>query len=444
MISETMDMKSGMRRRVAPWWVTASALVVALSACDGLLDVQDPDRFTTDDVDQALPAVAAGVEGDLYTAIDQFVIYQGLFSDELQHTGTWSGYDDIDHGRVRFANAGSHEAVFQQLLQARWFAGDSEARFERVLGESEAAVSQLTAQVRGAGAMAQLLLGQAYCEAPSGPSEAAVSDSEILQAAVQRFTDAIQTAQASGSDDWVTTAYAGRARANLLLGNYAEAASDAAQVPDGWVKYAQFSTNSTRQDNDVVQLITAGQNRAAGLREKWWADVDTDANALRDPWTGESDQRIAILFDGSIGVDGVTDHYSQWKYQALDSDIPFFDSEEMRLIEAEAALRGGDLTSAMAIMNSLRAAAGLSDLPATSDTDVVWDYLVHERFAETFMEGQRATDLWRLDLVREVFAALNDSERPADRPTKFPMDEDEARDNPNIEAAASARCLPMS
>ena len=400
MISDKTMTQIGTRSRVAPGWVTASALVLALSACDGLLDVQDPDRFTTDDVDQALDAVAAGVEGDLYTAMDQYVIYQGLFSDELQHTGTWSGYDDIDHGRVRFANAGSHEAVFQQLLQARWFAGDSEARFERVMGEAEAAMSQLTAQVRGAGAMAQLLLGQAYCEAPSGPSEAAVSDNEILQAAVQRFTDAIQTAQASGADDWVTTAYAGRARANLLLGNYAEAASDAAQVPDGWAKEAQFSTNSTRQDNDVVQLITAGQNRAAGIREKWWADVDTDANALRDPWTGEPDQRIAILFDGSIGVDGVTDHYSQWKYQALDADIPFFDSEEMRLIEAEAALRGGDLTSAMDIMNSLRAAAGLSDLPATSDTDVVWDYLVHERFAETFMEGQRATDLWRLDMVR--------------------------------------------
>lgn len=427
-------------RGVAGW---GSLLLVP--ACGDLLDVADPSRYTSDDLDNALEAVAAGVEGDLHIAMDQYVIFQGLLGDELQHTGTWAGYDDIDHGRVTYGNNARVRPTYNEMLRVRTSAIDAEDRFVRVLGESEAASSPLTAQVRKVGALTDMLLGQAFCESPSGPSGPAISSEQLLEQAIQKFTAAIQTADAAGTDDFRLVNIAGRARANLLLGNLADAYADAQQIPDDWIEYAEFSANSQRQDNDVVQLITAGNNRAAGLREKWWPMIDVDANMMLDPWTNEPDLRIPVLVDGELGVDGTTDHYSQWKYRELGSDIPLLDSREMRLIEAEYHLfEEQNPAAALAILNQLRDGAGLTALADPGSADAVFDYLAHERFAELFMEGMRAADLRRWGIVAEVFAAMGDELRPASRPTAFPMDDEEARDNENIEDDVSLRCLPMS
>ena len=75
--------------------------VLALGACD-ILTVQDPSRYTADDLDNALPAIANGVEGAIHEVYDGWVVYQALLADVYQHTGTWSGYDDTDHGRMDY------------------------------------------------------------------------------------------------------------------------------------------------------------------------------------------------------------------------------------------------------------------------------------------------------------------------------------------------------
>ena len=121
-----------MNREIKFAAVVAGAVLIGAGACDGILDVQDPQRYTSEDLDNALDAVAAGVEGDLYIAMDQFVIYQGLLGDELQHTGTWAGYDDIDHGIFNYGNH-NPETEMRQMLRARWFAGSAQERFDRVL-----------------------------------------------------------------------------------------------------------------------------------------------------------------------------------------------------------------------------------------------------------------------------------------------------------------------
>ena len=433
-----------MRGEGTRWGVAALAAALALTACKDVLTVSDPQRYTDSDLDNALPAVANGVEGAVHEVLDSYVIYQALLADEYEHTGTWQGYDEIDHGIFIYGTA-EMDGTMNSLLRARWFALDAEDRFNRVLGESEAASSPYMAQARMGGALADLYIGQAFCEAPAEPEGPAVPDTEILQKAITEFTTAISTANAAGEPDIAMAATAGRARANLLLGNWSAAAADAHAIPDGFHYDAKFNAQST---NSVVTLTTATFNKAGGLQREWWHLIDADAGGptfMHDPWTGEYDHRIPVYFDGGLATDNITPHYSQWKYKLETDDIPIFTGEEMRLIEAEVMWRDGDNAGALDILNGLRADVGLSALPATTDDTRMRDYILSERFAEMFMEGMRAVDLYRFGITKEVFAAMNDPERPASgRPTKFPMSDTEALNNPNIDNDLAKRCLPKT
>lgn len=417
-------------------------LSLAVAGCGDLLTVSDPERYTSEDLDSALPAVANGVEGALHEVMDSYVIYQALLGDEYQHTGTWSGYDETDHGRFQYGTS-AMDGTHNSWLRARWFAQDAEARFNRVL-EGAAATSPLMAQVHLSEGLIDLYIGMGYCESPAEPGGAAVSDQQILAQAVTKLTRAIATSQAAGTPDFETAALAGRARANLLLGNDTEAAADAAAVPAGFTYDAVFNQQST---NSVVVLTTKTYNEAAGLMYTWWGQIDeaTTSGLMRDPWTNEPDPRIPVFFDGEVATDNETPHYSQWKYNGDTDDIPMLHSDEMQLIQAEVLGNQGQFGPATAILNNLRAAVGLTALPDATTAQEMQDYLLSERFAEMFMEGMRMVDLHRFGLVDDVFAPLNDIERPAaGRPTKFSMTDTEATYNPQINNDLAQRCLPTS
>jgi starch-binding outer membrane protein, SusD/RagB family len=424
---------------------TFFAAIAIMAGCGDFLTVDDPGQFTDEDLDEALEAVARGVEGDFATGYDQYIIVDNLLSDVWRHTGTWVGYEEVDRGRIHYANSGQTNGSFHTMLRVRASAISAEERFARVLGESEARSSPLTVQVKSFEGWTNLILGQGWCEAPSGPMEGVVPDTQLYEQAVTAFTEGIQLASGLNLTEWEHFNRAGRARAHLFLGNYPQALADAQAIPDGFRKYAIYSSNTARQMNSIVTLNTRGFNHAAGMREKWWDQVDTDAGALRDPWTGEIDPRVPIVFQGELGVNGRTPHFSQWKYQSRGSDIPITHAEEMRLIEAEVHWRNGDLETAVGILDQLRAAAGLSALPATGDAIQVRDYLLHERFAILFMEGQRQPDLHRFGLVGEMSVLVDGEETfGTGRPTKFPMSHIEARATPGVEDDAAVRCLPTA
>jgi hypothetical protein len=280
-----------------------------------------------------------------------------------------------------------------------------------------------------------------FCEAPLEQGGSAADPQALFAQAATKFTAAIATASAAGATEFERWATAGRARANLFLGNFQVAATDAASLPPGWTYFAKFTAGGSIT-NSVVNLATTGFNNAGGIREKWWSRVDVDESMLMDAFTNELDSRVPIVRNaGELGVDGVTDYYSQFKYTDEGADIPLTSKAEMRLIEAEVAWQGGQLVDAMTILNALRGAAGLSSVTATTSNEVR-DVLLNERFAELFMEAQRAHDLFRFNMYQTFVDNGDFVGTVADRAIKFPLTTSEALNNPNIEHSVSARCAP--
>lgn len=412
-------------RSVLPRVSLAAALTAAaaVGACEGLLDVSDPSRYLDEALDdpRVFEALANGVEGRLHQQVPLVVIYTALLSDELMHTGTWTAYDDADFGRYRSGDAASPVET-TDLTEVRREAMETEARFVRVLGD-EAYDEVFTARAKAVEGWATLLIAQGTCEAVLEPLGAAVSDTTVYQAAITTLTRALELAQRSGSQTFANVAHAGRARANLMVGNYAAALADAQAVPDGFEYYAKFSDQGT--NNSLVTLIHYTENKAAGLDSRRWSQVDTMGGYLVDRWSGELDPRVKIVHrvGNRLGVDGTTKFYSHDKYQVRSDNIPMTHWREMRLIEAEVHWRNGDLQQAIDRMNVVRADVGLPPLDNPGTSEGVFERLLEERFATLWLEGQRAQDLYRFGLFRDVIGTGFN--------TKFHLPQAEVRNNPN-------------
>lgn len=400
---------------------------IVLPSCGDLLTVEDPQSYADEDLDreEAIPAVANGVLGEFYTALDDFILVTALLSDEYQHTGTWNDWDQISTGRIRAGIAnGSSDSAFDGLLSVRWAAEDAERRIDRVLGV-EAESNEYYVQVKVVKAFTNLIVAMGYAEAPAESSGEAVRDKELIQLAITQFREAIQLAQSEGFTSWERVATAGRARANLLVGNYPDALTDAQNIPDGYVHEAIYSVSTGNQQNSIVSLTHWDNNRAGGLYNGWWNQIDTDEGYLIDPYTNELDPRVPIRYkDEALGVDGITPHYSEMKYTDLGDNIRLTHWQEMRLIEAEVYFQDEQYDDALDRVNEVRSAAGLTGHTMPSDQSEIMNYILHERFAEMFLEGHRLNDLNRHNLILDVLGP--------NRAVKLPISINEVNANSNI------------
>jgi hypothetical protein len=437
----------GAARRVARYTGGALLAGAALAAaCSDVLDVQDPQTFATEDLNapQILKAVADGVEGQFQQVFDDHVVFSALLSDEVLDTSTWIEWADISLGRIRadWPTATPGWSTTQdELLRTRFSAINAQERFKTVLG-ADATKSPLLAQVRATEAWADLILGMDYCEAPLVPGGPRQPDTELIKQAITKFTDAIALATGSSARDFLSWSTAGRARANLLAGNYPAALADAQAVPADYVKQALYSTSS--QTSFAGGQLHINRNRSGGLHRLWWARVDTTpalgaGNArttlyVKDPWSGQADRRMAVLHaPGQLGVNNSTPHYSIDKYSDYAAPITITSKREMNLIAAEVYWRQGDLARAVEQLNLNRTRAGVALPPfaASLTANEVRDRILSERFAELFVEGHRLADINRFGIVGAQLGA--------GRAMKMPLSRNETLNNPTLKLG-EARC----
>lgn len=395
------------------------ALVISLGACDSLLDVDNESDILDDDLntpDAILPIVAgvAGEFGDLFSNTS-LAVAQASF--ELWHTGSHGHDRETDEGFLRRPSNDGNTG-FNNASQAYWTAGDALRRIGLAFDNPDAQAE--TAEVLVWGGYTLHMLADSWCQAAfdAGP---AVPAATVRQMALDDFTRAIQVAQAAGSAQWELRAVAGRARARLMLDDYAGAVADAQQIPMGFQFFYDYSNNSNREENDIPGHTRDQIRRESGVHPRFFEDP------LR--W---ADSRTPMVDWGpsAVGPDAIRLWVEQDKYRDVDWDMLVSSWQEIRLIEAEAELRLGNLTRTVELIDEVRAAAGLAPYGGPVAEAEVLEQLMFERSAELWLQGQSLHDLRRTNSpLLDVPPGRGGG---ATRDKCFEIGEDEYLTNPNL------------
>ena len=397
-------------------WYRLAALValVPFAACSDILslDVEAPGRIADSDLNivNAMEGIAAGASFNLTDAFDATVADLSMAALDLGHGGSY------DFGAIPigiFTTDVEDWGEYTTMSRARWTAEHGLMRMQEVFGPTQYEKDVSVANTYLVGGFANRLLGEAQCRVnfDGGPD---LPHTEAFTRADSMFTRAIVVGTAAGSSaaDIVTAAYGGRASIRAWMGQWDAAVADAAMVPTTFVWNSTFSSTNT----NYIWQETNGR-REMTVSTVMWATVFGDP---RVPWVPTT----------QMGQDGQTPFSLQLKYMANDSDIPLTHGAEMRVLQAEDALRRSDYTGAETYLNQARANWSMAPLTLSTTPTDAWATLRFERYATLWMEGRKLWD-WRRWSVEG--APMNDP-ASAGRDMCFPISQAEQRANPNITA----------
>lgn len=374
--SQPRDTGSWDRHRRGPW-VAALGAAVVCGGCE--LGVTNPGRVD----DEALndPAAAAplvvGMAGDFAAIYDDIGYFMGIASGDITHTGAFEEEEFMQRGEIEPRHVNE---LWGEMQQARWVAESGIERMREVMGD-DFATSPLALEAHLWAGFSNRVLGENACVAIINGSEPR-DHMEHFSRAEEWFTEAISMAQQEGeAGGLLEVAFAGRAQARAALGDWAGARADAELVPDDLLWEAQY---------DEVSLTNWLFNQSH--RRDYFSVINTLAHELSN-----TDPRMPFTDMEREATDGVTPMLRQDKYLSLAAPIAVAQGAEMRLIEAEAALRiDGDIDAAMERINHVRAVAGVEPKSGTT-LEAAWQALRTERSIVLWMEARRLWDLRRFD-----------------------------------------------
>lgn len=370
-------------------------------ACDTnkLLEVKDVDVATPGSLESvgALPVVHAGAIGDFQVAyggtsgVEGQITISGLFTDEFLFAETFPTRLEVDMRSIQEQNA-TMTTLMRDIQRARGSADFASSKFAAL-----APTDIRRAELMNLAGFAIVIMGENYC---SGVPLSRLTDAgdlefgeprttaQLWDDALSKFDSAISIATARGAagTTQLNLARVGRGRALLNKGDFAAAAAAVAGVPSSFVYLSFHSEASGRQNNGVWAFQRLGNRWTVGDRE--------GINGL--PFISAKDPRTPTAPAGRFAFDGSTPLIFQNKYPLRDSDIPVANGVEARLIEAEAAMRAGDLAGYTAALNAARSQQGLGPIAAAGTASERENQLFAERGFSLWLTSHRLGDLRRL------------------------------------------------
>jgi starch-binding outer membrane protein, SusD/RagB family len=395
----------------------SSAAVLAACNQDKLLVAPTPDVVLPKDISgpSALPSAYAAAIGDFQVAYaggygtgldnnEGLAQMSGLLADELIDAETFNTRIEVDRRATKVNNSTTLQ-TFQDIQRARATADLVASRFRSFDPKNPQG-----AEIQALAAFSYVLLAEDYC---NGVPTSTVNDdgsftfgapqtgTQLLNTAVAKFDSAITLATSTGGTTALNLARIGKGRALLDLNQAAAAATAVAAVPSTFNYSIQHDENTGRETNAIFAFNYLEGRFAVGDKE--------GTNGL--PFVSLGDPRLPII-DGGAGFDGETELFLTTKYSDRKSPTPLALGTEARLIQAEAALRAGDLATFRTMINDARAnaltytadgsatsqplpsPAPIATIPTTAAAQQ--NLLFQERALDLFLTSHRLGDLRRL------------------------------------------------
>ena len=457
---------------------TRAAAVVALllAGCD--TSVTNPGLTPDEQLDKpaAWPAVVVGARRALSDAIgssagpvSQLLYWGAAVTFEINPAGSTGSYGIPTDVQAGLPTDATMNGDWTQSNVARYAAEAAVARFRRVMPDTLFPKSLFVAQAYLYAGFANRLLGENFCqsvipvEVPN-PSHYVLAPGNLgshtlyFLRADTAFTNALAVFTAAGKTDtqtmnFILAARAGRASVRADLASYglapwADATGDAALVPDTAKFLAPYAAASPDQYN---YLYWARANQSFRAHTEWGTFYEDYYRRTRDPrvrW--DTTTKSDTLGDAAVAkFGGRVPFWPEAKYATTSAPVRLSSGWEMRLIEAEAALVGGDVATAVTKMNLRRTNLALPLYDPAITLDSAWTLLKLERAIEFWLEARRIGDLRRWIANNTPGAYVDGTYRasypgtlsptpietmttPVARALCFPVGRNERETNPNV------------
>lgn len=403
----------------------AVLLALPLWACEGLMEVRNPNTVVADEVDpdQDAATFARSAFQNLATAYGSLIVYSAWFTNEARVGDTFPTRNEFGRRLIDFRNGTLNGEVWEPLAMAM-------ESSEGVIDILEGRTGVDMARAALAAGYSALFMAEMFCEGAIRIDRDAeyaqrVNTTQMLDHAIKRFQDAIAAGDAAGGAGaaLANAARVGLARAYLFKGDKANAAATADQVPEDFVfevPYVDDRSALGRLGNTVHWFSNARESLVVG--PEWRAIADS------------GDERIKYVDGNRLAQDGVLRFYIQQKYPSYSSPIRLASGLEARYIAAEAR---GDVSEQLALINERRAANGQPAYSGPTDANSVLTELLFQKGLDFWLEGKRMGD-WRRnpDNVKFIIQPSDQYYKPdvgslgADM--CFPLPDDETDNNPNF------------
>jgi hypothetical protein len=410
--------------------------VTTLTGCDafdGLLGVEAPGVVAASDLGNPANAnfLVTGAIADFDCAFGAYVVNQALLGNELQDASVTAGRFSLDQRTITLTApygtnscAGNPPGIYAPLATARWSADNALTSLDGWTDQQVANRTRLIGQAAAYSGYSHLLMGEGFCSVVIEELGPEVQPNAAFDAAINRFTRAIEASRAAGDAATEAMALLGRARAHLNRGNGTQAAADARAALQ---RSANFSVVSTASG--------ATARRWNRLGDEFFGGRVTVAPSYRGLTVGGvEDTRVRSVNTNTVGADSQTPVWLATKVGASrvaglrDVSWPIATWREAHLIIAEA--EGGQ--EAVNRINILRTHHGLPAFASSSATEIQAQVRT-ERARELFLEGHHLSDMRRFNLAQIPAAGTNYRQGGIYGDARcFPLPEVERNSNPNV------------